>query len=65
MAVNTVPATGTIIRIGTTAADPSTDTFQDIGEVIEITGDWGVEWSLNEFPRLGTGEIAKTKSTQD
>lgn len=63
MASNGVGATKTKVRIGTQAADPSGDTFEEIGDLIEATGDWGIEWSENEFPRLN-GDTGYSKASK-
>ena len=55
---------GTVIRIGTTVADPSGDSFDAVADLIEITGDWGIEWDVNEFPRLTSGDTVYSKSTK-
>jgi hypothetical protein len=63
MANDGVSATKTKLRIGTQAEDPSGDTFETIGDLIEATGSWGIEWSENEFPRLD-GEMGYSKASK-
>ena len=60
--VTTTGSQGTTLSIGNKNVAASGDTFEEVGEIVSIDGNFGVTWSTNEFGRLASGAIAKTKN---
>lgn len=55
---------GTKIYIGTTAADPTTDTFVELGSVSDI-GEFGRVYSESTFTSLGDRNVQKFKGSRN
>ncbi|MBI1207506.1 MAG: hypothetical protein GC191_09500 [Azospirillum sp.] len=55
---------GTTIAIGTTAADPATDTFDPIGEVTDI-GEFGRVYQVIKHQPLASRNTIKRKGARD